>query len=151
MGTGSGEAQGASRIIYPDIPYPDIPDPLTPADLHRLFISSYAERQWGLRHFLLPKVTVGFAGDSSTSRPSAQATAQRLLQINRGHWVIESSCHYIIDWNYDEDRSRIRSGYGLENISRLRRFAVGLIKSKPVRSVAQTMRQLNRNMRLIFD
>jgi hypothetical protein len=33
----------------------------------------------------------------------------------------------------------------------LRRFAVGLIKSKPVRSVAQTMRQLNRNMRLIFD
>ena len=94
MGTGTGEAQGASRIIYPDIPDPDIPEPLTPADLHRLFISSYAERQWGLRHFLLPKVTVGFAGDSSTSRPSAQATAQRLLQINRGHWVIESSCQH---------------------------------------------------------
>ena len=33
----------------------------------------------------------------------------------------------------------------------LARFAVGLIKSKPVRSVAQTMRQLNRNMRLLFD
>ena len=50
MGTGTGEAQGASRIIYPDIP-----EPLTPADLHRLFISSYAERQWGLRHFCCPK------------------------------------------------------------------------------------------------
>jgi hypothetical protein len=31
------------------------------------------------------------------------------------------------------------------------RFAVGPIKSKPVRSVAQTMRQLTRNMRLLFD
>jgi hypothetical protein len=31
------------------------------------------------------------------------------------------------------------------------RFAVGPIKSKPVRSVAQTMRQLNRNVRLLID
>ena len=43
---------------------------------------------------------------------------------------IENSCHYIIDWNYDEDRSRIRTGYGPENITRLRRFAIGVIKSK---------------------
>jgi predicted transposase YbfD/YdcC len=86
-----------------------------------------------------------------TSRPAAQASPQRLLQINRGHWAIENSCHWILDWNYDEDRSRIRTGHGPENISRLRRFAIGLIKSKPVRSVAQTMRQLNRNRRLLFD
>ena len=31
------------------------------------------------------------------------------------------------------------------------RFAVGPIKSKPVRSVAQTMRQLNRNVRPLID
>ena len=37
--------------------------------------------------------------------------------------------HYIIDWNYDEDRSRIRTGFGPENITRLRRFAVGILKS----------------------
>ncbi len=86
-----------------------------------------------------------------TSRPAAQASPQRLLEINRGHWLIENSCHWILDWNYDEDRSRIRTGYRPENISRLRRLAVGLIKSKPVRSVAQTMRRLNHNMRLIFD
>ena len=85
-----------------------------------------------------------------TSRPAAQANAQRLLHINRGHWSIES-CHWIIDWNYDEDRSRIRSGHGPENMTRLRRFAITLIKAKPVKSVAQKMRQLNRNMRLVFD
>ena len=86
-----------------------------------------------------------------TSRAPEQANAQSLLKTNRGHWCIENSCHYILDWNYDEDRSRIRSGHGPENITRLRRFAVSLIKSKPVRSVAQKMRQLNRTMRLVFD
>jgi predicted transposase YbfD/YdcC len=86
-----------------------------------------------------------------TSRSPQQADARRLLKINRGHWTIENSCHYILDWNYDEDRCRIRTGYGPENMTRLRRFAIGLIKSKGVRSVAQKMRQLNKNTRLVFD
>jgi predicted transposase YbfD/YdcC len=86
-----------------------------------------------------------------TSRSAAQADARRLLEINRGHWTIENSCHYILDWNYDEDRCRIRTGHGPENITRLRRFAIGVIKSKGVRSVAQTMRQLNKSTRLVFD
>jgi predicted transposase YbfD/YdcC len=86
-----------------------------------------------------------------TSRTPAQADARRLLEINRGHWTIENSCHYILDWNYDEDRCRIRTGHGPENITGLRRFAIGVIKSKGVRSVAHTMRQLNKNTRLVFD
>jgi predicted transposase YbfD/YdcC len=85
-----------------------------------------------------------------TDRPPEQAGPQRVLQVNRGHWAIES-CHYMIDWNYDEDRSRIRTGHGPENITRLRRFAIGLIKSKGTRNVAQKMRQLTRNVRLVFD
>jgi hypothetical protein len=44
---------------------------------------------------------------------------------------------------------RIR--YGPENITRLRRFAIGVIKSKGVRSVSQKMRELTRNVRLVFD
>jgi predicted transposase YbfD/YdcC len=86
-----------------------------------------------------------------TSRSPQQADPRRLLEINRGHWTIENSCHYILDWNYDEDRCRIRTGHGPENITRLRRFAIGLIKSKGVKSVAQKMRQLNRSTRLVFD
>jgi predicted transposase YbfD/YdcC len=86
-----------------------------------------------------------------TSRTAKQADPERVLNVNRGHWTIENSCHYIIDWNYDEDRSRIRTGYGPENITRLRRFAIGVIKSKNVRSVAQKMRELTRNVRLVFD
>jgi predicted transposase YbfD/YdcC len=86
-----------------------------------------------------------------TSRPPEQADPQRVLQVNRGHWTIENCCHYILDWNYDEDRSRIRTGYGPENVTRLRRFAIGVIKSKDVRSVAQKMRELTRNVRSVFD
>ena len=86
-----------------------------------------------------------------TSKTPAQANPVEVLRDNREHWSIENGCHYIIDWNYDEDRSRIRKGYGPENISRLRRFAVGIIKAKKVPSVAQKMRELTLNIRLVFD
>jgi predicted transposase YbfD/YdcC len=86
-----------------------------------------------------------------TSRTPKQADPQRVLATNRGHWSIENSCHYILDWNFDEDRSRIRTGHGPENITRLRRLAISIIKSKGARSVAQKMRQLMRNIRLVFD
>ncbi|MCC7327860.1 MAG: ISAs1 family transposase [Burkholderiales bacterium] len=87
-----------------------------------------------------------------TSRTPQQASPQRLLAVNRGHWAIES-VHHIIDWNYDEDRSRIRTGFGPENITRLRRFAVGILKSfqKPAQSLATMMRKLCFRTRLVFD
>ncbi len=81
--------------------------------------------------------------DKKTGKPSYETaygiTSQSPQEsdAHRGHWSIENGFHYIIDWNYDEDRSRIRTGYGPENITRLRRFAIGVIKSKGVRSVAQ--------------
>jgi predicted transposase YbfD/YdcC len=45
------------------------------------------------------------------------------------------SCHYILDWKFDEDHCRISKGYGPENIIRLRRFAIGLLKRKGVFNV----------------
>jgi len=86
-----------------------------------------------------------------TSQTPEQADARQVLKVNRGHWAIENSCHYTLDWNYDEDRCRIRTGHGPENITRLRRFAIGIIKSKGCSSVAQKMRELNKNTRLVFD
>ena len=87
-----------------------------------------------------------------TSRTPQEASPKRVLAVNRGHWSIES-VHYIIDWNYDEDRSRIRTGFGPENITRLRRFAVGILKSfqKSGQSIAEMMRKLTFRNRLVFD
>jgi predicted transposase YbfD/YdcC len=88
-----------------------------------------------------------------TSRKKEEADAERILKVNRGHWTIENCCHYILDWNYDEDRSRIRTGYGPENMTRLRKFAIGVIKSKKLfrESVAQKMRKLSFSVRAVFD
>ncbi len=87
-----------------------------------------------------------------TSRTPEQASPQRVLAVNRGHWTVES-VHYLVDWNYDEDRSRISVGFGPENISRLRRFAIGVLKSfqKPGQSIAAMMRKLCFRTRLVFD
>lgn len=86
-----------------------------------------------------------------TSRSPHRADARRLLEINRGHSTIENGCHYIFDWNYGEDRCRIRTGHGPENITRLRRFAFGFTKSKGVKNVTQKMHWLNKHTRLVFD
>ena len=71
---------------------------------------------------------------------------------HRKHWSIES-IPYIIDWNYDEGRSRIRTGRGPENITRPRRFAVGILNSlrKLAQSIAAMMRKLGFRTRLVFD
>ena len=87
-----------------------------------------------------------------TSHTPHTAHAQSLLRINRGHWTIEGSLHHILDdgdaWN--EDKCRIRTGHGPENMTRLRRFAIGVIKShgKPVTA---TLRKLHRSPRLLLD
>jgi predicted transposase YbfD/YdcC len=86
-----------------------------------------------------------------TSKTPQLATAEQIKRDNRQHWSIENSCHYILDWNFDEDRCRISKGYGPENITRLRRFAIGLLKSKGVCNVAQKMRQLSFSPRLVLD
>ena len=85
-----------------------------------------------------------------TSRTPEDSDPKTVLYKVRGHWSVEVY-HYIIDWIYDEDRSTIRTGYGPENITRIRRFAIGLIKSKGIKKISKQMRALNRNTRAVLD
>lgn len=85
-----------------------------------------------------------------TSHLPLSANAKQILEVNRGHWGVESH-HYALDWNWNEDRCTIRTGHGPENITRLRRFAIGLIRSISTDSVASTIRKLARNVRQVFD
>ncbi len=85
-----------------------------------------------------------------TSRKEDEADPKTILHKVRGHWSVEVS-HYIIDWVFDEDRSTIRTGFGPENMTRLRRFAIGLIKSKEIKGVSKKMRQLNKKTRAVLD
>ena len=84
-----------------------------------------------------------------TSLTPEAASPERLLTLNRGHWTIEAT-HHILDWSFDEDRSRIRTGHGPQNMTRLRRFAIGLIKGRGL-ALAEAMRNLARNPRRVLD
>lgn len=49
----------------------------------------------------------------------------------RGHWGIENSCHWSLDFTYREDQSRIRDVHLRENFAWLNRFTLSLIKQHP--------------------
>ena len=89
------------------------------------------------------------AGVTSHSRASADAAA--VLAFKRRHWGIENGWHDILDWNWDEDRCTIRTGHGPENLTALRRFAIGAIKAKSRDTVAATIQRLARNVRSVLD
>ena len=63
---------------------------------------------------------------SSIGNPDAQMIAGAI----RGHWGIENGLHHILDVSFHEDDSRIRKNNAAENVSRLRRIALNLLKDK---------------------
>jgi predicted transposase YbfD/YdcC len=46
------------------------------------------------------------------------------------HWGVENPLHWILDVQFDEDQSRVRKGYGAENLSRLRRIALHKLQAE---------------------
>ena len=84
-----------------------------------------------------------------TSLSPEAASPKRLLELNRGHWRIEAT-HHVLDWSFDEDRSRIRTGHGPANTTLFRRFAIGLIRQRGL-EVAETMRAMARKPRRVLD
>lgn len=52
----------------------------------------------------------------------------------RGHWGIENSCHWSLDFTYREDESRIRNAHLRENFAWLNRFTLSLLKQHPAKT-----------------
>jgi predicted transposase YbfD/YdcC len=61
---------------------------------------------------------------SSLSGIDAETIGRRI----RSHWGIENKLHWSLDVSFGEDDCRIRKGFGAENVSRLRRIALNLLK-----------------------
>jgi predicted transposase YbfD/YdcC len=74
------------------------------------------------------------------STHSGQAVEKIAVAI-RGHWNIENQLHWRLDVTFHEDQCRIRTGYGAENFSRLRRMALTLIQQNTVRKQSVKCRQ----------
>jgi predicted transposase YbfD/YdcC len=56
---------------------------------------------------------------------------QRFARAVRGHWAIENTCHWSLDFTYREDESRIRNKHLRENFAWLNRFTLSLLKQHP--------------------
>ena len=55
--------------------------------------------------------------------------ADRVAAAVRSHWEVENRLHWCLDVSFDEDRSRLRKGYGAQNMSRLRRMSLNALRN----------------------
>ena len=62
---------------------------------------------------------------------SLRMSVKLFARCVRGHWSIENSCHWCLDFIYREDESRIRQKNLRENFAWLNRFTFSLIKQYP--------------------
>ena len=60
----------------------------------------------------------------------------------RHHWQVENKLHWCLDVTFKEDASRMRQGYAAENLSRLRRLALNLLKQDKTRNLSLPLKRL---------
>jgi predicted transposase YbfD/YdcC len=71
---------------------------------------------------------------------SLAADAEALGQTIRDHWGIENRLHHVLDVSFHEDACRVRRGHGPENLSRLRRLALNLLRSADAHTKRQSIK-----------
>lgn len=59
---------------------------------------------------------------------SLPGEAHQLLQAVRSHWQLENGMHWVLDFAFREDDSRLRKGHDAQNFAILRRIALNLLK-----------------------
>ena len=104
-------------------------------------IDWFADRQaWaGLRSFVRVRATRDVQGDSRKASVEDRyyvssldgRDAKGLLAAARGHWSVENQLHWSLDVTFREDDCRVRHGNAAENLGRMRRQALVLLKREP--------------------
>ena len=95
----------------------------------------YADRaKWtGLKSVLCVESRRMKEADTSTERryylSSIDAkNVKTIAAAARQHWGVENGLHWALDVSFREDDCRVRQGHAAENLSRLRRIALNLLK-----------------------
>lgn len=68
--------------------------------------------------------------------------AQRLGTLIRNHWRVEAQLHWFLDVCFHEDGSRVRIANAAENLSRVRRIALMLLKQETTAKVGVAGKRL---------
>ena len=67
--------------------------------------------------------------------------AQVIGVLARNHWSVENNLHWMLDVAFGEDASRMRVGNAAENLSRVRRIALMLLKREKTAKVGVKARR----------
>ena len=96
-----------------------------------------------------PKTTTEVVyGITSLSRE--QADAEKLLALNRGHWGIENKLHWVRDVVFEEDRCRIRTSHGPQQLATARNAAIALCRVNNDQGIAAARREFAWNPSRLF-
>lgn len=85
-----------------------------------------------------------------TSLSRQQADAQKLLELNRGHWGIENKLHWVRDETFGEDKSRIRTNHGPQQLATARNAALTLCRVNNYHQIAAARREFAWNPSRLF-
>jgi predicted transposase YbfD/YdcC len=77
-----------------------------------------------------------------TSLRREQAGAQRLLQLNRGHWTIENRVHWVRDREFGEDASQTETGEIARVLAAVRTTVITILRASGSKSIASARRRL---------
>lgn len=96
----------------------------------------------------LVKVTAARTINNQTSNEtryfisSRKETAAYFNMAIRNHWGIENSLHWVLDVQFNEDRTRKRKHNAAENFTIVRRIALNLLKKHPYKRLGINNRRL---------
>lgn len=76
---------------------------------------------------------------------SLTKTAEEMNALIRSHWNVENNLHWILDVNFDEDKSRKRKGYTSENFALTNKIAINLLNKEQKSNLSMTHKKLRAN------
>jgi len=98
----------------------------------------YKHQQWdGLQSFAIVE-RVRTVGERTTTErcyylSSLPADAARIARAVRSHWEVENRLHWCLDVQFNEDQSRVRTGYAAHNLAIVRHIVLNLIRLNTTR------------------
>lgn len=76
---------------------------------------------------------------------SLNKSAKEFNYLIRSHWGIENSLHWILDVNFDEDKSRKRKGHAAQNFALTNKIAINLLNRETKSKLSMTHKKLRAN------
>jgi predicted transposase YbfD/YdcC len=86
-----------------------------------------------------------------TSLTRAKASAKRVLQVRRKHWLIETGLHYRRDVTFHEDATRMTQSAAGGILAMVHNLVLGLIKQAGFRNAAQARRYFDGHIDQAFS